>query len=64
MYGYVLANLAGNVVNFALALNTTGSSTTADFVYLSNKVNTVKLVKSITLNLQGSHVLTTEIVMP
>lgn len=38
-YGYLLANVAGNVVNFALALNTTGSSTMAHFFYLSNKVS-------------------------
>ena len=38
-YGYLLANMAGNVVNFALALNTSGSSTIAHFFYLSNKVS-------------------------
>ena len=38
MYGYVLASLDGNAVNFALVLNTTGSTTIADFFYLSNKV--------------------------
>ena len=39
MYGYLLANVAGNVLNFALALNTSGSSTVAHFFYLSNKVS-------------------------
>ena len=39
IYGYVLSNVAGYVVNFALALNTTGSTTTADFFFLSNKVS-------------------------
>ena len=37
-YGYLLAGVAGNTVNFALSLNTTGSNTIATFVYLSNKV--------------------------
>ena len=37
-HGYVLASVAGNTVNFALSLNTSGSDTTASFFYLSNKV--------------------------
>ena len=36
--GYVLASVAGSTVNFALSLNTTGSSTLAKFVYLTNTV--------------------------
>ena len=37
-YGYVLASVAGNTVNFALSLNTTGSHTMATFFYLRNEV--------------------------
>ena len=37
-YGYVLASVAGNTVNFALSLNTTVSYTMATFFYLRNEV--------------------------
>ena len=37
-YGYVLASLNGNTVNFALSLNTTDPDTVAKFIYLNNEV--------------------------
>ncbi|PFX17387.1 G-protein coupled receptor 98 [Stylophora pistillata] len=49
MYGYVLTSVDGNAVNFALALNTTGSTTMADFFYLSNKTE-INLGKNIADN--------------
>ena len=54
-HGYVLASVAGNMVNFALSLNTTGSDTLANFLYMSNKVcKKLKLESVFVL----SHVLT------
>ena len=37
-YSYVLTSLSGNTLNFAFALNTTGSNTMAKFIYLTNEV--------------------------